>query len=63
MIMHKKIGRMQAGTRFITLILVMPSMFSARATISSEPTQVISAITASPRKGEIKEASREIRPW
>ena len=42
-------GRKMAGTRFITLILVSPSMFSDRATISRDPTQVISAMTASPR--------------
>ena len=39
-------GRKMAGTKFITLILVRPSMFKDSATISKEPTQVISAITA-----------------
>ena len=47
----------------ITLIFVRFSMFRARAAISSEPTQVISAMTASPSRGERKEASREMLPW
>lgn len=55
--LHSRIGRKMAGTRFMTLILVTPSMFSESATISREPTQVISAMTASPRKGWRKEAS------
>ena len=46
-----------AGTRFITLILVNPSMFREIATIIREPTQVISAMTASARNGARKEAS------
>ena len=46
---HSRMGRKMAGTRFITLILVRPSMFKDSATISKEPTQVISAMTASPR--------------
>ena len=37
-------GRKMAGTRFITLILVRPSIFSDSAMISKEPTQVISAM-------------------
>ena len=52
-----------AGTRFITLIFVRPSIFKDRATMSSDPTQVISAMTASPKKGERTEASREMLPW
>ena len=51
-----------AGTRFMTLIFVRPSIFRLRATISKEPTQVISAMTASPRRGERKAAAREMAP-
>ena len=48
---QRRIGRNMAGTKFITLILVTPSIFRLMATISSEPTQVISATTASLRRG------------
>ena len=48
---QRRIGRNMAGTKFITLILVIPSIFRLMATISSEPTQVISATTASLRRG------------
>lgn len=46
---HNTMGSKQAGTRLDTLILAIPRIFSASATISREPTQFISAITASPR--------------
>ena len=49
--MHKMMGRKMAGTRFMTLTFVAPSMFSARAAIIKDPTQVISAMTLSLRKG------------
>ena len=61
--LHSKIGTNTAGTRFITLIFVTPSIFVANATINSDPTQVISAITASPpRYGSSTDASREMLP-
>ena len=59
---HSKIGRKIAGTRFMTLILVPFSIFRLRATISREPTQVISAITASPSRGDSSPAKREMAP-
>ena len=59
---HSRIGRKIAGTRFMTLILVTFSIFRLRATISREPTQVISAITASPSRGDSSPARREIAP-
>ena len=60
---HSRMGNRQAGTRFMTLIFVMPSIFRLRAAMSREPTQVISAITASPpRKGAMKDALREMSP-
>ena len=59
---HSKIGRKIAGTRFMTLILVTFSIFRLRATISREPTQVISAITASPSRGDSSPARREMAP-
>ena len=46
----------------MTLIFVIPSIFRASATINSDPTQVISAMTSGPRKGEIKEARIAISP-
>ena len=51
-----------AGTRFITLIFVTFSIFSPSATIRSEPTQVISAITVSLSRGDSRPAAREIAP-
>ena len=59
---HSKIGRKIAGTRFMTLILVTFSIFRLRATISREPTQVISAITLSLSRGASNPAAREIVP-
>ena len=59
---QKRIGRKMAGTRFMTLILVSPSILKASATISREPTQVISAMTVSLRRGCRNEASREMDP-
>ena len=60
---HKKIGRKIAGIRFMTLIFVMPSIFRLMAKIRREPTQVISAMTASPRKGDNTEAASVIGTW
>ena len=59
---HSRSGGSIAGTRFITLIFVSPSIFKPIATIIREPTQVISAMTASPRKGARKEARRAMAP-
>ena len=42
-----KSGRKIAGNKFITLILVIPSILRAMAIISSEPTQLISLTIAS----------------
>ena len=55
-------GRKMAGTRFMTLIFVIFSIFSPRAKISKDPTQVISAITTSLKTGERTEAIIEIEP-
>ena len=59
---QSKIGIRQAGTRFMTLIFVRFSIFRPSARISREPTQVISAMTISLRRGCRKEAIREIEP-
>ena len=61
--MQRKIGRKMAGTRFMTLIFVTPSMLRARAAIIKDPTQVISAMTLSTKKGSKKEAAKAISPW
>ena len=56
-------GKKIAGTIFITLILVIFSMFKDRAMISREPTQVISPMTVSfCSSGARKAASREMLP-
>ena len=51
-----------AGTRFMTLIFVMPSILKDSATIINEPTQVISAMTASRSSGSRKEARTAMLP-
>ena len=54
----------QAGTRFMTLIFVTPSMFKDNAAMRREPTQVISFCTAAlPIRGDNTPASREMEPW
>lgn len=47
----------------MTLIFVMPSIFRLIAKIRREPTQVISAMTLSPRKGDNTEAASVIGTW
>ena len=48
----------------MTLIFVMPNIFSDSAAMSREPVQVISAMTAaSPIRGDRNPAIREIEPW
>ena len=59
---HSRMGRKMAGTRFMTLILVTFSMFRDRATISREPTQVISAMTVSLSSGASSPAAKEMAP-
>ena len=51
-----------AGTRFMILIFDATSIFSPNATMSREPTQVISAITLSLSRGASNPAAREIVP-
>lgn len=59
---QSKIGRKMAGTRFMILIFDATSIFSPNATMSREPTQVISAITLSLSRGASNPAAREIVP-
>ena len=51
-----------AGTRFITRILVTPSIFKLMARMSREPTELISAMTSGPSNGERREASTAMSP-
>ena len=63
-IWHRRMGMRQAGTRFMTLIFVTPSMFKDNAAMRREPTQVISFCTAAlPIRGDNTPASREMEPW
>lgn len=48
---QSSMGKKIAGTKFMTLILVIPSMFKLMARMSSDPAQDISAMTASLSSG------------
>ena len=59
---HSRMGRKMAGRWFMILSLVTPSMLRPRPMIKTEPTQVISAMAISPKKGEMTPASRVMLP-
>ena len=47
----------------MTFNFVIPSMFSARASMMTEPTQVISAMIASIKSGASQYAKKTMLPW
>ncbi len=49
--MHNSIGRKIAGTKFMILSFVIPSILRESPIIMSEPTQVISETVASVKYG------------